>query len=232
MPIEPENLLTHSLRSSSKVEQITRIIAAALNAVDPDEAVRRFVIRERDALIVGGQNYDLKRYQHVYLIGAGKASAPMSNAAAGILGEYLTSGILITKEGHTGGIIAHNCRIHEAAHPVPDTRGVEATRSILELLYQVNEKDLVICLVSGGGSALLTCPTGGITLHDLQSLTSRLLASGASIHEINTLRKHIDRVKGGGLASAATPASMIALILSDVVGDPLDRIASGPTSPD
>jgi hydroxypyruvate reductase len=123
-------------------------------------------------------------------------------------------------------------RILEANHPIPDAAGVEATRSIASLLAEADDRDLVLCVISGGGSALLTLPADGITLDDLQRTTNILLRSGATINEINAVRKHLDQVKGGGLARLAAPATVVALVLSDVVGNPLDAIASGPTVPD
>jgi hydroxypyruvate reductase len=140
---------------------------------------------------------------------------------------------VIIKEGHShqmghSGLV----EVIEAGHPIPDQRGVSGTRIILELLDNTSQDDLVICLISGGGSALMLSPVPGVTLEDYQSLTGILLASGATINEINTLRKHIDGVKGGQIARLTSPATLISLILSDVVGDPLDVIASGPTVPD
>jgi hydroxypyruvate reductase len=140
------------------------------------------------------------------------------------------SGSVTVRYGHSAPTRA--VRIREAGHPVPDAAGVEATRAIVELLEDTTRDDLVICVISGGGSALLTLPVEGISLEDLRQTTDALLRSGASINEINVVRKHLDRVKGGGLARLAAPAQVITLVLSDVVGNPLDAIASGPTVPD
>lgn len=222
---------------------VQRILSAALQAVDPGDAVRAHLHREGGRLLVGPQENTrllfLDDYTHVYVVGAGKAGAPMALAALECLGAYCTAGVVIIKEGHAA-IDPHiplppawpRLALHEAGHPLPDARGLAATRQVLDLLEGATERDLVLCLISGGGSALLTRPALGISLDDLQELTSLLLASGASINEINTLRKHLDLVKGGGLARAASPAELVTLVLSDVVGDPLDIIASGPTVAD
>jgi glycerate 2-kinase len=164
----------------------------------------------------------------------GKAACPMALSMEELLGDYLNAGVVITKEGHllrdAGKLVKTS--VLEARHPVPDQRGVDATRELIKLVQSAGENDLVICLISGGGSALMTSPVSGLELEDLQKLTGLLLRSGATIDEINALRKHLDEVKGGGLAKLAAPAALITLVLSDVVGDPLDVIASGPTVPD
>ena len=147
-------------------------------------------------------------------------------------GEHLTQGVVIVKEGYQGTSAPPRVEIIEAGHPLPDTRGVNGAQQIYALLADTRPDDLVVCLISGGGSALLVSPAPGVSLGDLQNLTSSLLACGATINEINALRKHLDTVKGGGLARLASPATVVTLILSDVVGDPLDVIASGPTVPD
>jgi hydroxypyruvate reductase len=154
----------------------------------------------------------------------------MAKALEDLLGDRITAGILVVKDGH--GLPLKKIRIQEAGHPVPDERGVAGTLEILKLLEGAGERDLVICLISGGGSALLIAPSEGIRLADKQAATKNLLACGATIHEINTIRKHLSRAKGGQLARAAHPARVLSLILSDVVGDDLDVIGSGPTVPD
>lgn len=189
--------------------------------------------RNENLLTIGEHSCDLDTFDRVFLVGAGKAGAPMARAAAAVLGDRLTAGLVIIKEGHREAEAASPvCEIVEAGHPLPDQRGVQATQRIAALLDRVGERDLVITLISGGGSALLTLPVPGVSLADLQQLTSALLACGATIHELNTLRKHLDQLKGGGMARRAVPATLVTLILSDVVGNPLDIIASGPTVPD
>lgn len=213
--------------------RIARILAAALQAVEPKAAVARHMHRNGDALTIHGRTYDLKRIKRVLIVGAGKAGAPMAHAAAQILGKHLTQGVVIVKEGYRhDDWQSEKISILEAGHPIPDERGVQGTQRIIQLLEDTKPDDLILCLISGGGSALLTSPAHGLDLADLQSVTTDLLACGANINEINTLRKHLDQVKGGGLARLAFPAKTITLILSDVVGNPLDVIASGPTVPD
>jgi hydroxypyruvate reductase len=166
----------------------------------------------------------------VLVVGAGKGSAPMAQALEEMLGDRISGGLVCVKDGH--GVPLQRIEIREASHPVPDQRGVEAAGRILEMVQGGGENDLVLCVISGGGSALLTLPAEGMNLEDLRGLTDQLLACGASIDEINTLRKHVSRVKGGRLAQAAHPATVVNLVLSDVVGDSLDVIASGPLSAD
>jgi len=206
------------------------IFQVGLNAVDPKAAVRRTLRLEGDDLKVVNQSYDLSAFENVYVVGAGKASAMMAQALEEILGERLSSGIINVKVGH--GASVKKVRIIEAAHPVPDEAGLQGTREIIQLLQKTSEKDLVVCLLSGGGSALLPCPAAGITLKNKQTVTQLLLDCGADIHEINAIRKHISAVKGGRLAQLTYPSRLVSLILSDVIGDNLDSIASGPTVPD
>ena len=207
-----------------------QIMRRALAAVDPAQAVRNTVQRDGDRLHVAGKTYDLARYRRVLVTGAGKASAPMARALEEILGDRVDDGLVIVKYGHRDE--TRRIRLREAGHPVPDEMGLQASRELAELVASAAEDDLLLCVISGGGSALLCLPAEGITLDDYQSLTQALLRSGATINQINTIRKHIERVKGGRLAQLAAPAEIAALILSDVVGNPLDFIASGPTVPD
>ncbi len=241
--ITPDRLMTESLRVAPWGATVARVLAVALRAVEPGAAVRRFVRREGDSLLVDGRPYDLRRFERVLLVGAGKAGAPMARAAADLLGPDLAAGIVVVKEGYqdpeASGEEASLLKTQhpqlstfEAGHPMPDARGVAGARRIAELLEGATERDLVLVLISGGGSALLTLPAPGVGLGDIQLLTEQLLGCGASINEINALRKHLDLVKGGGLARLAHPASVVTLVLSDVVGSPLDVIASGPTVPD
>jgi hydroxypyruvate reductase len=168
----------------------------------------------------------------VYVLGAGKAGAAMSRAAEEAMGDRITGGLVIVKDGHGVGAQLRHIELVEASHPVPDARGVEATARLLQIAERAGERDLVLCLISGGGSALLTSPAEGVSLEDVQSITQMLLKSGATINELNAVRKHLSRVSGGLLARAAAPAQVLSLILSDVTGSPLDVIASGPTAPD
>lgn len=205
---------------------------AALSAVDPGAAIRRHVCRKGDMLIVADRHYDMSEYERIFVIGGGKAAISMAGAITDILGKRMTKGVAVTKYEHTGDWSARRFEVIEAGHPVPDENSVRGARAVADLASQASERDLIICLISGGGSALLTLPAEGLTLADLQALTGDLLRCGATINEINTVRKHCSRIKGGNLARLAAPAQLIALILSDVIGDPLDVIASGPTVPD
>jgi glycerate 2-kinase len=213
----------------------TALQQAALAAVEPAAAVHRYLWREGDALIVADQHYDLRDYEHVFVVGGGKAAVPMATAIADTLADRLTAGAIVTKYGHgktKKPKPQSPIRVIEAGHPVPDENSVRGAQAVADLARQATERDLVICLLSGGGSALLTLPVPGLTLADLQALTDALLRSGATINELNSVRKHWSRVKGGRLARLIAPATLVTLVLSDVVGDPLDVIASGPTVPD
>lgn len=227
-------LRTSSLRASARGAAIAQIMAAALAAVEPAAAVSRHLRRDGDTLHAGERTIDLHTIERVFLVGAGKAGAPMAHAAAAILGDRLTAGLVIVKEGHLAEFAPTFQRVAlvEAGHPIPDERGIAAAAQIAAMLHGLTPRDLVIALISGGGSALLTLPAPGVSLTDLQTLTGALLACGASIGAINTLRKHLDMLKGGGLARLAHPAALVTLILSDVVGNPLASIASGPTVAD
>lgn len=206
------------------------IFEAGLRAVDPLEAVKMQLKRDGDKLILEEREYDLGNYEKIYVIGMGKAAASMAKALEDILGDRITRGIVNVKYGHT--VPLKIIKINEAAHPVPDESGLTGSLEIIDLLQSTSEKDLVICLISGGGSALLPCPAGELTLEDKQIITQSLLDCGANIHEINSIRKQISAVKGGRLAEHVYPSTLISLILSDVIGDDLDVIASGPTVPD
>lgn len=228
----PKRFFTHTLNNHPQRTRITQMLTAAIKAVDPAQAVLNSLRCEGSQLSVGEKQYALNKFERIFLIGAGKASAPMTRAAAQILGERLTAGIVITKDGHLEVDTIPKVKMLEASHPLPDARGVAGAQEIIELLKNTGEHDLVICLISGGGSALLTAPTPGVKLESLRELTDQLLASGAPIHEINIIRKHLSQIKGGQLAKLASPSTLITLILSDVVGDSLDSIASGPTVAD
>ncbi len=208
-----------------------RIWEAALRAVDPAAAVRRHVRRDRDDLLVGGKRFPLGRVSGIRVLGAGKAAAPMARALEKILGDRLTGGVLVTRYGY--GLPLRRLELIEAGHPLPDANGVAAAERIARMAEsEVGPGDLVICLLSGGGSALLVSPAPGITLGDKLAATKILLNSGASIQETNAVRKHLSNLKGGGLARILSRVPVISLILSDVVGDDLDTIASGPMVPD
>ncbi|NDJ75363.1 MAG: glycerate kinase [Chloroflexi bacterium] len=215
---------------NTRRKQALAVLGAALDAVEPAQAIRRLMVRSDDTLWIDGRAYDLNRYRRVLVVGGGKAGASMAAAVETILGERIVAGAINVKYGYTEptDIIT----VQEAGHPIPDENSVEGTRAMLDLLHDTTVDDLVLALISGGGSALMTLPVEGVTLADIQTLTQALLRSGAPIQAINAVRKHLSQVKGGQLARLAYPATVVALILSDVVGSPLDVIASGPTVPD
>jgi hydroxypyruvate reductase len=199
--------------------QALAIFKAALHAANPAEGVAGRLARE-----------DLKRYRHIYVVGAGKAGAAMARAAERVLGRRIACGLLNVKYGHIAPL--RRIELNECGHPVPDQRGVDGARRIAEIAASAGPDDLMLCLISGGASALLPLPADPIALDEKQELTKLLLACGASIHEINAVRKHISQIKGGQLARLAYPAQVLSLLLSDVIGDNLDVIGSGPTAPD
>ena len=211
-------------------KQLEKIFFAGLRAVDPENAVRRHVRLTGSLLQVGEKTYSLDDFRRIFVTGVGKGTAPMAKALEDILGDRLTGGWIIVKYDH--GLPLGKIRVFEAAHPVPDDAGLEAARFLLERLAECTEKDLVICAFSGGGSALFPSVRPPLTFENKQKITRLLLECGATINEINCIRKHMSLGKGGQLARIAFPATVISLFLSDVVGDPLDVIASGPTVPD
>lgn len=213
------------LRSSA-----LQIFRSAVSAVDPAAAIRRSVCVQGDNLVVQDRSYDLTNVGRIIVIGTGKAGAVMAGAIESILGDRITGGSVNVKYDHVASV--QTVSLVEAGHPIPDDNGIQGSRRISELISDLSERDLVICLISGGGSALMPLPVSGVSLSEKQQTTQLLLSCGATINEINALRKHISQLKGGQLARRAAPARIVSLILSDVIGDPLDVIASGPTAPD
>ncbi len=206
------------------------IFHAGWQAVDRVDAVRRHCRLSGRTLVVGSKNYDLEQFDRILVVGAGKATAAMAHALEAVLGDRIDEGLICVKYNHTMPL--SRISTVEAGHPLPDVNGLTAARRMLEMVSTAGENDLVIVLLSGGGSALLPLPAEPISLEEKQLASDRLIACGASIHEINAVRKHLSAIKGGRLARAAAPAQMATLILSDVVGDDLDVIASGPTVAD
>lgn len=207
-------------------------IEGAIESVDPKRLIKSKVALSNGRLIVNGKLFDLKSFRRIFVIGGGKASGYMAEAIEEILGERISDGIIVTPHGTAKNIKTKIVRVHEASHPVPDKTSVEGAKKIIELVEKAEESDLVICLISGGGSSLMVYPRDEISLEDKRKVTEILLKCGANINEINTVRKHLSKFKGGQLARSIYPATLISLVLSDVIGDPLDVIASGPTVPD
>ena len=212
-------------------EKLISIFDAALKSVDSYDSVRKAIRLHNNEIIINEiVRYQTSNFRKLIVVGAGKATAPMAQAVEDIFGERIDDGIIIVKYGHARPL--KKIRQIEASHPLPDAAGLKGTDSIKVMLRNADSETLVICLLSGGASALLVSPAGDITLDDKMHLTDLLLKAGATINELNAVRKHISQVKGGRLAEMAHPASVVTMILSDVIGDRLDVIASGPTVPD
>ncbi|HEV2092163.1 MAG TPA: glycerate kinase [Rubrobacter sp.] len=207
--------------------ELREILQAGLAAADPKDAVLRSVRLEGDAVLVEGARFEPER---IFVVAAGKAAGAMARAAEDLFGGRIAAGLVVTKEGHDAG--PEDFEAVFASHPEPDEGGVKAARKVRELAEGLEEGDLLVAMISGGASALLADPAPPVQLADLKKLTQDLLRSGADIGEINTVRKHVSVLKGGGLARLAAPAKVLALLLSDVVGDAPSSIASGPTAPD
>ncbi|HEV2107808.1 MAG TPA: glycerate kinase, partial [Thermomicrobiales bacterium] len=206
---------------------IREMYEAALAAAEPEAAVCRHLHRDGEALVLNGGRWPVTG--RVVVVGAGKAAVAMARGVERSCGELIDGGLVITKDGHRLPSLPRIIDVVEAAHPIPDHRGVDATRRIIEMLQGLDDGDLVIALVSGGGSALLEAPVEGVSLEDMARLTDLLLRAGAPIHDLNAVRAPLSRVKGGGLLQAAGRAPILSLILSDVLGNDPRVIASGPT---
>ena len=215
----------HSLRADAR-----EIFAAGVKSADPFAAVTRSVQLRNDRLRVGKQSYDLSAIRNIFIAGCGKAAARMALALQNLLGERMCGGIIVVKYGYP--LPLEKIEVIEAGHPIPDKAGQRGARQVMDLARRCSHEDLLFFLVSGGGSALLPCPSRGLSLEDKQRTTEALLKSGATIEEVNAVRKHISQIKGGRLAQLAAPARLISLVLSDVIDDSLEAIASGPTAPD
>jgi glycerate 2-kinase len=211
-------------------EDAIEIFLTGVESVKPDTLINRYITLDQKILKIQEIWFDLTAIEDIYVVGFGKASAAMANAIESILGSRITDGHIVTKYEHSMPL--KFIGLTEAGHPVPDENGLKGTEKILTLAQRAGEHDLFLCLISGGGSALLADVPDGCTLDDLKAVNSILLKTGANINEMNCIRKHLSKVKGGLLAKAAYPARVVSIILSDVIGDPLDVIASGPTAPD
>ena len=199
-----------------------------MNAANPATCIRKFLQLRDDVLIAGGKEMEIRG--RLIVIGAGKPSAKMAQVVEETLGSHITDGLIVTKYGHA--LPLRRMKLVEASHPIPDTAGIRAVHDTRELLRGLTKEDIVLVLISGGGSALWPAPAEGITLEEKQEVTQLLLRAGATIRELNAVRKHLSDIKGGQLARWASPARVVSLIMSDVIGDPLDFIGSGPTAPD
>ncbi len=230
--IPAEAFWTTTLRASAEGEAITRILEATLAAVDPGEAVRRFASLHGSKLVIPEKTYDLKAFPRVRLLAFGKAALSMTRTMVDVLGEHLDEALAIRKYTKRPDTTVVKVKVIAGSHPIPDKRSLAAGQKVIEFVSASQPEDLLICLISGGASALVAAPVEGVSLEDLQTLTASLLACGARIDEMNTVRRHLDRVKGGRLARLANGATILSLILSDVVGNRLEAIASGPTAPD
>ncbi|RLF00655.1 MAG: glycerate kinase [Thermoprotei archaeon] len=233
MILNKDSLLEHGEIEARR--KILEILEAGLKAADPSTAVRKSMSIHEEKLFIspGDLRLSLSDYRKIIVVGAGKASGGMAEALEEILSEKIECGLVIVPRGYSRKYSCRKIRLVEADHPVPSPRNVVAAEELLNLVESNARPDtLIICLISGGGSALLTKPRGKLELDDIRLLTELLLKSGANIVEVNTVRKHLSEVKGGFLAKRAFPATVLSLIISDVVGDPIEYIASGPTAPD
>lgn len=229
--LSPTDMKVNKVHSLIR-KKTERIFNAAIKAVSPETAIKNNLSLSKSGVLKTPlRRYNLNGYNNVFVIGGGKGVSPMARAVEGLLGRRITSGVVVTKYGHSLGILKH-IREMEGAHPVPDGKSVKGAEAVLDIAARAGKGDLVICLLTGGASALLSAPIKGVTLRDKKKMTKLLLECGANIQEINTVRKHISQIKGGLLARAIHPAETLTLIVSDVVGDDLSTIASGPTVPD
>lgn len=214
-------------------QTLRHIFEQALQVVRPEPMLTSCLTLKKDVLIVGEQSlkFDLSRFKRVVVLGAGKASSEMARVLERILGPWISAGLVVTKYGH--GVSCKKVKTLEAGHPVPDQNSLRAGIEFKNLITSYQDKDtLFIFLLSGGASSLLVLPEQGLSLDDKMALNKLLLSCGANIYEINVLRKHVSQIKGGKLSKMAYPSSLLTLIISDVIGDPLDVIGSGPTVPD
>jgi len=235
MPVKNEQQLLGNANTIELLRArgiLIEIVDRAIASVDPSSAMRRRLKLEGERLRVGSQEFDLSEVGKILVVGGGKASGKMAEVLEEIIGARITGGVVSVFEGTASEHRLRRIELIEAGHPLPTEASVRGAKEMVGLVSGLGPRDIVICLLSGGGSALVTLPAEGISLEELRETTQLLLKSGASIQEVNAVRKHLSRIKGGQLAKAAYPARVITLLISDVVGDRLDTIASGPTYPD
>ncbi len=223
-------LISERKEANSLKQTAQAIFNGGIQAVSPEACIDRYLTISGSLLQVAETEFDLDQIKHIFVVGAGKASAAMAHQVENILGHRINDGLIITKYRH--GVPLERCRIVEARHPVPDKNGMDGAASLLEMVSRAGPEDLILCLISGGASALTPAPADGVSLADKQHTTRLLLECGTTIHEINTIRKHLSKIKGGQLCAAANGARVVSLILSDVIGNDLDIIGSGMTAPD
>ena len=214
------------------VQSINRILQASIDAADPFRVIEQNLSIIKDQLQVGSKTFLLYPTSRIVAAAIGKASISMAEAAQSILSDRIETGVVVCKHRPMGCHKIGNMEVLQGSHPVPDEKSINAAKRIEALVSGLTSDDVVLLLISGGGSALVSRPAEGITLKDMQIVTSTLLKSGASINELNAVRKHLDLIKGGGLLKMASPAQVAGLVISDVVNSPLDVIASGPAVPD
>jgi len=217
-----------ALATSPARELALDCIEAGVEAAHPREVVRSSVSLDGDTLTVEDATYDLSAYEEVLLVGGGKATGTVATVLADVLGDRLDGGAIVTTEE----VSIPGVETFRGGHPVPNEEGVAGARRVLEIADAAGEERLVLAAITGGGSALMTAPAEGIELADVQAVTDAMLDAGMEIHDINAVRKHVSAIKGGTLARRAAPASVVTLVFSDVVGNDLSVIASGPTVPD
>ena len=215
---------------SHLTEDAVKIFHSAVKSVKPASIINQQIQLTSNILTVKNQEFDLSGFKNIYVIGLGKAAAYMASALEEKIGDWITEGAVLVKYGH--GSLCKKINIYEGGHPVPDENGKEYSKKLVDIAKKADKEDLVICLISGGGSALFEVLPKKISFKDIQQLNDRLLSSGANITEINTVRRHVSKVKGGQLLNSISPAKCVSLIISDVMRDPLEDIASGPTAPD
>jgi glycerate 2-kinase len=221
------------MNSEKKIRSdVMRAFKAAIAAASPETILRRKLKLKDEILSIDNLKLNLSKYDRVLVIGAGKATALMALELERILGDRITSGVVNIPDYQKHVSKLKRIRFEKASHPIPSKGGELGVRKMIELVGKTTNRDLVICLISGGGSALMPMPLDDLQLSDERRVTDLLLKSGAEINEINTVRKHLSAIKGGRLAALLYPARVVSLIISDVVGDRLDSIASGPTTPD
>jgi glycerate-2-kinase len=223
---------TNSLKDRKAREIILEVIEKTLTDIDPKKIINSQIFLKNNTLQIKKEKINLNNFENIILIGGGKATGSMTEAISDIIKDKIVDGLIIVPKGTSTKYNIKNVKIQESSHPIPDEMSVDGANKLLSLASRAGKNDLVICLISGGGSSLMALPKEGITLKDKKKLNNLLLKSGASINEINTVRKHISGFKGGQLAKKIYPATMINLFLSDVIGDRLESIASGPTVPD